>query len=155
MKYFVIILLLLVLLSGCSVETQQPAASDNYIDLSPFQLDDIRELTEDFNDASINSGRGYYIWYTLEGLSIDEIAQRNVVLTDNMGVLPICIIIQSDNYITVVSDIAEAHEIANNLNAISTNLYSRVMFCIDDIAVSLLGGRVSVYDVNKDIFARQ
>lgn len=155
MRYVIIVMLSVIMLSGCCIDAQQPAASDNVIDLTPYQLDDIRELTEDFNDKSISAGCGYYIWYTFAGLSDDEIVQRNAVLTDNMGLLPICIIIQSDNYITVVSDVCEAQKIANNLNGISTNLYTRVMFCIDDIAVSLLGGRVSVYDANKDIFARQ
>lgn len=151
MKYFIVIIMSLVLLSACSIGP--PAAAADYIDLSPFQLDDIRELIEGFNGASIESGSRYYIWYTLDALTAEEIAQRNDVFS-RAGLLPICLIIQADNYIAVVTDVTEALRITNNLNEIKTNLYSRVMFFIDDTAVALLGGRVSVYDVDLDIFAR-
>ena len=132
-----------------SVDEERPIINSTPQYLNGFQQFEFECLISDFN-ALNDGGLIYWIWNNSE-MSDTEVDERNAALADS-GVIPIFVDVCRDGSLYVATSYEKAHEIAEELNALNTNSFSRAMFFIDSVATEIYGHPVTVYDSEKDVF---
>lgn len=150
-KVFFIFVVVVIVLSGCGTAPDSKISAymsfeeeGEYLTLE--QQIEADELIKKFNDEAVD----YHLW-TDYRVSNDEAVLFNERLKDE-GITGIFFDVCKDGTLYVSSSWSEASIIADELNALNTNSFSRVMFFIDNCAKNVTGKKVSTYDMSKDIF---
>jgi hypothetical protein len=123
---------------------------DNY--LSPYHQFEVETMISNFN-AMYDEGTIYWLW-TDSKASENEVKNRNSEMAAS-DIIPIFIDVKRDGTLYLMTDLQVAKDIAENVNNLNTNSFSRCMFFIDDLSKELYGKQVSAYDPAKDIFGGQ
>lgn len=132
-----------------TVDEKQPINNDTPQYLNPFQQFEWECLISNFN--ALNDGDTiYWLWNNAQ-MSNTDVAERNAALVES-GVIPIFVDICRDGSLYVSTGYEKANEIAEELNDLNTNSFSRAMFFVDSVATEIYGHPVTVYDKEKDVF---
>lgn len=151
MKAIIIISLSLLLLVSCAIAPEKTGVALNFNEpegeyLTVTQEREAHELMSALNEKV----EGVY-WLWMEP-SCDNatVKQKNADL-EKEGIIGIYIDVCKDGQIYIDSLDAEIVAMADEVNTMNTNSFSRVMFYVDNIAMYLTGEVITVYNPDKDI----
>lgn len=152
MRALTVAFLVLLVVCSCSLEPSKMSATitleapeGEYLTVS--QERDAKELIGALNDKL--EGR-YWLWmdYTKDNEAVTEV--NNTLYED--GIIGVYIDVCKDGTLYVDSLDADIVALVDDINALNSNSFSRVMFFIDKVAVYTTGDIITVYNPDKDIF---
>ena len=116
--------------------------------LNGIQQFEFELLIGNFN--ALNAGDTIYWCWTNCEMTNEEVEEQNTRFEES-GIIPIFVDVCRDGSLYVATPYERAFDIAEELNALNTNSFSRAMFFVDSIAMTIYGRTVTVYDAGKDV----